>query len=45
MARAGHTSYGTTKRYIELAGRVFHEDADAVAAILLGKPAEVAEES
>jgi integrase len=43
MQRAGHKNYETTKGYISLAGQVFHEDADALAAMRLGgsmKPQE-----
>jgi integrase len=40
MARAGHTSYATTRKYIELAGEVFPEEAEALAALRLGTPAE-----
>jgi integrase len=36
MQRAGHKNYETTKGYISLAGQVFHEDADALAAMRLG---------
>jgi integrase len=36
MARAGHRSYETTKGYIDLAGVVAKDDAEAVAGLLLG---------
>lgn len=36
MARHGWTSYETAKRYIELAGQVFPEEAEALAAYRLG---------
>ena len=36
MAKAGHTSMETTKRYINLAGIVFQAEAEAQAARLLG---------
>jgi hypothetical protein len=36
MARAGHTRYETTKRYIQLAGQVFEDEAEALAAFRLG---------
>jgi integrase len=39
MARAGHRSFATTKRYIDLAGQVFPEEAEALASLLLGTPA------
>jgi hypothetical protein len=43
MQRAGHKNYETTKGYISLAGRVFHEDADALAAMRLGSRTDAQE--
>jgi integrase len=40
QARAGHRSYATTQGYIKLAGIVFPEEADALAAFLAGKLAQ-----
>jgi integrase len=39
-ARAGHRNYKTTQGYIKMAGVVFQEDADALAAFFSGKPTE-----
>jgi integrase len=36
MQRAGHRSYQTTRGYIDLAGEVFPEDAEALASLRLG---------
>jgi integrase len=36
MARAGHRSFQTTKRYLDLAGVVFEEEGEALAARRLG---------
>jgi integrase len=36
MARAGHTSYQTTKRYVDLAGQVFPDQAAALEALRFG---------
>src|SRR5215204_1725131 len=36
MQRAGHTNYDTTRGYIQLAGEVFLDDADALEAHLVG---------
>jgi hypothetical protein len=36
MAIAGHRSYATTKRYIDLAGVVFHDEAAALEQRLVG---------
>jgi integrase len=36
MAKAGHASMGTTKRYLHLAGVVFRDEADALERRLLG---------
>jgi integrase len=47
MQRVGHRSYQTTKGYIDLAGDVFPEDAEALAAMRLGRvtePQEATEE-
>jgi hypothetical protein len=43
MSRAGHRSFQTTKRYLDLAGQVFPEEAEALASLLLGTPAESSE--
>jgi hypothetical protein len=40
MAMAGHQSYSTTKRYVDLAGVVFEEAQDAITARRLGERAE-----
>lgn len=45
MARAGHRSFATTKRYLDLAGVVFRDEAEKLAARRLGQPVEVAEET
>jgi integrase len=44
MQRAGHRSYQTTRGYIDLAGEVFHDDAEAIASLRLGA-GEVAQEA
>ena len=36
MAKAGHSSMTTTKRYLHLAGVVFHDEAEALERRLLG---------
>jgi integrase len=36
MAKAGHSSMATTKRYLHLAGVVFHDEAEALERRLLG---------
>jgi hypothetical protein len=36
MARAGHSSYATTRRYIDLAGEHFREEADRLEERLWG---------
>jgi hypothetical protein len=36
MSRAGHTAYSTTKRYIDLAGERFREEADRLEQRLWG---------
>jgi hypothetical protein len=36
MAKAGHASMTTTKRYLHLAGVVFRDEADALERRLLG---------
>jgi hypothetical protein len=36
MAKAGHASMATTKRYLHLAGVVFRDEADALERRLLG---------
>lgn len=36
MSRAGHSSYATTRRYVDLAGERFREEADRLEARLLG---------
>ena len=36
MARAGHSDYATTRRYVDLAGETFREDADLLEARLWG---------
>ena len=38
MAKAGHASMATTKRYLHLAGVVFHDEAEALERRLLGIP-------
>ena len=38
MARAGHASMATTKRYLDLAGRLFPEEAARLERWLLGEP-------
>ena len=38
MAKAGHTNFDTTQRYIKLAGVVFREEAEAQERRLLGQP-------
>ena len=40
MQRVGHTSYDTTKRYIDLEGVVFPEDGDRLEAYLRGEREE-----
>jgi integrase len=42
MAKAGHASMGTTKRYLHLAGVVFREEAEALERRLLGTSADTA---
>ena len=37
MARAGHADFGTTKRYIDLAGETFRDEADRLEERLWGK--------
>jgi integrase len=45
MARVGHVDSATTRRYIQLAGQVFEEEAEALAAFRLGlKPEGVEQE-
>lgn len=44
MQRVGHRNYATTQVYVQLAGRVFHDDADALEALRLGQPVKTAEE-
>jgi hypothetical protein len=39
MAKAGHADMGTTKRYMHLAGVVFHSEAEALERRLLGAAA------
>jgi integrase len=41
MARAGHRSFATTKRYLDLAGVVFKDEAEKLAARRLGTTVEV----
>jgi integrase len=41
MARAGHRSFATTKRYLDLAGVVFRDEAEKLAARRLGQPVQV----
>jgi hypothetical protein len=36
MARAGHSDYATTRRYIDLSGELFREDADKLGARVFG---------
>jgi hypothetical protein len=36
MSRAGHSSYSTTRRYIDLAGEKFREEADRLEERLSG---------
>ena len=36
MARAGHKSFNTTRRYLHMAGEVFHDEADALDERMLG---------
>jgi hypothetical protein len=36
MAKAGHSSMGTTKRYLHLAGVVFRDEAEALERRLFG---------
>lgn len=36
MTKAGHTNMATTKQYLDLAGRIFRDEADALARRLLG---------
>ena len=36
MSKAGHSSMATTKRYLHIAGVVFHDEADALERRLLG---------
>jgi hypothetical protein len=40
MARNGWTSYDTAKRYIDLTGQVFPEEAETLAALRLGQRTE-----
>jgi ferritin len=40
MQRAGHRSFETTKGYIDLAGVVAHQDADALATFMLEQKRE-----
>jgi hypothetical protein len=37
MAKAGHSSMATTKRYLHLAGTVFSDEAEALERRLLGR--------
>jgi integrase len=41
MAKAGHSSMGTTKRYLHLAGVVFRDEAEALEKRLLGTSADL----
>jgi integrase len=41
MAKAGHASMATTKRYLHLAGVVFHDEAEALERRLLGVDASI----
>ena len=43
-ARAGHRNYKTTQGYIKMAGIVFQEEADTLAAFFSGEPQKVKEE-
>jgi hypothetical protein len=47
MQRVGHRSYQTTRGYIDLAGQVFPEDAEAIASLRLegGRNAQEATEA
>jgi integrase len=36
MARAGHSDYATTRRYIDLSDELFREDADKLGARVFG---------
>ena len=42
MSRAGHSSYATTRRYIDLAGERFREEADRLEDRLFGESVEKA---
>jgi hypothetical protein len=37
MARAGHSAYGTTRRYVDLAGERFREEVDRLERRLWGE--------
>lgn len=37
QARAGHKNISTTQRYVRLAGKVFHEEAEALDAAMFGQ--------
>jgi hypothetical protein len=41
QARAGHASFATTQRYIDLAGVTFHEEAQALEEQILRSSTEV----
>ena len=45
MSRAGHSSYATTRRYIDLAGERFREEADRLEDRLWGRAVEKSVES
>lgn len=38
MARAGHSDYATTRRYVDLAGERFREEAERLEERLWGSP-------
>jgi hypothetical protein len=40
QARAGHADLGTTQRYIDLAGVLFREEAEAAEARMFGAPSQ-----
>jgi hypothetical protein len=40
QARAGHANFSTTQRYIDLAGVVFHEEAEELERRMLGLSTE-----
>jgi site-specific recombinase XerD len=40
QARAGHSSYATTQKYVHLAGQLFREESERAARRLWGEPVE-----